>query len=108
MAVKSNPKAATLYLVTRMKDDQNKDFLLQRRPVTRVQVVALLLFVLAFSGFGVGIEALVLSKYREVPGALSIVLLVFGSLVALLFLRLGWLSLRRIFARARDRADKPL
>jgi hypothetical protein len=90
------------------EDEQNKDFLLQRRPVTRVQLIGLLISTLAFLGFGLGIEGVIISTFRQAPGALSIVVLVFGSLICLLFLRLAWLSLKRIFAAPADRPDKPL
>ena len=81
-----------------MEDDQNRDFLLQSRPVTRVQAIGLVVSVVAFLGFGLGIEALVISKYREEHGALAILVLVLGSLIGLLFVRLAWVAMKRIFA----------
>ncbi|HEY7402955.1 MAG TPA: hypothetical protein VIB39_05500 [Candidatus Angelobacter sp.] len=91
-----------------MENDHDKDFLLQRRPATPIQRIALVIFVAGFLGFALGIEAITLSNYREAPGALSIVVLLLGSLVCLLFLRLAWLSVKRIFARGGTGADRPL
>jgi positive regulator of sigma E activity len=81
-----------------MEGDHNKDFLLQRRPVSRVQIVGLLLYIFAMLIFVIGLWSLLLSQRLVWSEPLVIVTVALGAGISSLFLRLAWLGIRRIFA----------
>ncbi len=82
--------------------DQEKDFLLTRTPVTFVQLVALLLGGLNLAGTGVVVWIFYISPSVGSSNLLDIVLLLFGSVVCIFFVYLGYLNIRRTFVGKRS------
>jgi hypothetical protein len=80
-----------------MESDQNKDFLLQWRPVTRLQLVGLLLGALFLLIISFCVAEICITKFREAPDLVGVILLIVGFPVCMLFLYLAWLNVRRIF-----------
>src|SRR6476620_2749319 len=80
-------------------EEQSRDFLLKRDPVTAVQFVGLLLGGFSSLGAGTGIWILYVSRFLGSSEPLDITILVLGSVVCVFFIYLAWLTFRRAFVK---------